>query len=313
MRFNMIDSIFEQNNNELPHVIIPAWQELIQATCEGNLDRVNQLLEDPEVAAYAAANDNEALRIAARNGHLAIVNRLLKIPAVTEHAAALNNAALHWATSHGDLGVVNRLLEIPVVAAMATTRGNLLLWAAVKKGHLAIVNRLLEIPTATETAAALSSDALNWAVIYRKLEIVNRLLKIDSVCEIFTQYPDGFLAFFRDRLNDIYHREDYRSEPYDYEIELVETLREFAARNNIPLSGFSGQQNEVLKFATRTNKSLLSNLLACLEEPSKLTPDQHSFTQVLQFSSGAASSQNPCSDDLSPERDERDAKKSHRP
>ena len=48
-----------------------------------------RLLQNEKIRKTASENDNEALRLAARNGHIAVVLELLKIKSVHDNAASL--------------------------------------------------------------------------------------------------------------------------------------------------------------------------------------------------------------------------------
>ncbi len=155
-------------------------EALQQAALNDHLDIVNRLLDIPTVRDNAAADNNMALRWAARY-HTEIVSRLLDIPAVRDNAAANNNETLRWAAQNGHLAIVNRLLEIPAVRDNAAANNNHALRYAAANGHLAIVNRLLEIPAVLNNAAADNNKALRWAAQYGHLAIVNCLLDMPAV------------------------------------------------------------------------------------------------------------------------------------
>lgn len=61
-----------------------------RAVEDGNIEAVNQLLNDPEVKARAHTQENKALRMACERGYRKIVKRLFDIPAVVSEV--LNGA-----------------------------------------------------------------------------------------------------------------------------------------------------------------------------------------------------------------------------
>jgi ankyrin repeat protein len=69
------------------------------------IEEFNNLLQSAEAVAQIAANDNGALRMAARYGRLDIVNRLLEFPDVEARITANDNRALLYAAINGHLEI----------------------------------------------------------------------------------------------------------------------------------------------------------------------------------------------------------------
>ena len=137
-----------------------------------DIDVVNRLLDDPRVD--PSADNNCAIRSAAKNGHLDVVNRLLEDPRVDP--SSNNNCAIRWAAKNGHLDVVNRLLEDLRVDPSADN--NFAIEFAAKNGHLDVVNRLLEDPRVDPSAD--DNYAIGWAVENGHLDVVNRLLEFQD-------------------------------------------------------------------------------------------------------------------------------------
>ena len=129
----------------------------------------------------ASENENEALRLAARNGHTAVVLELLKIKAVQDNAAAEDNEALRSAAENGHTAVVLELLKIKAVQDNAAAMDNdALRWAA-RNGHIAVVLELLKIKAVQDNAAAGDNEALRLAAQNRHWSVVLELLKNEVV------------------------------------------------------------------------------------------------------------------------------------
>lgn len=80
-----------------------SYQNFITACQEGNLQSVDDYLNDATLLAQAADNNNQALRMAACYGRLTVVNRLLDIPEVAAAATEYDNWALKFASINGHL------------------------------------------------------------------------------------------------------------------------------------------------------------------------------------------------------------------
>eukprot|EP00455_Lapot_gusevi_P043923 TRINITY_DN5420_c0_g3_i4.p1 TRINITY_DN5420_c0_g3~~TRINITY_DN5420_c0_g3_i4.p1 ORF type:complete len:284 (-),score=25.18 TRINITY_DN5420_c0_g3_i4:204-1055(-) len=126
--------------------------------------------------------------MAAANGHLTVVDRLLQFPGVD--ATADNNLALRVAAKLGHVAVVDRLLQIPEVDA--TANNNQALLAAASFGHVAVVDRLLQVPTVD--AASLDNQAISLAIYQGHAKVVARLLQVPTVAATFPGIQLLFLA-----------------------------------------------------------------------------------------------------------------------
>ena len=117
---------------------------LLDAAEEGNLERINSLLEDQYYLKMILGNANEVFRTAVKHGHLPVVERLIQIPEVRQTVTANYNNALCVACENGDLNMVNRLLDFPEVLSYATINENEPLRIATEKNHAKIVERLCQ-------------------------------------------------------------------------------------------------------------------------------------------------------------------------
>lgn len=138
--------------------IKPTIDDLISAIRDGDLKRINILLEDRALRAKASSNgglgNNTLLRLAAIQGHLDVLNRLLEFPAITAKADLGRNSALRLAALHGHLDIVNRLLEIPAVMKLAADANNAALQCAIENNHTHVIERLHQIAAVREFEAA---------------------------------------------------------------------------------------------------------------------------------------------------------------
>jgi hypothetical protein len=87
-----------------------------------------------------SADNNYAVRFAARESHVAVVDRLLQDERVDPSAD--DNFTIRFAAEYGRRAVVERLLEDDRVDPSA--KENYAVQRAAERGHLAIVDRLLE-------------------------------------------------------------------------------------------------------------------------------------------------------------------------
>ena len=113
--------------------------ELINACTTGDLEEVNAQLA---LGIDATADNNRAIRFAARNGHVAVIERLLLVEGVD--ASAMNNFAMRWAAQNGHLAVINRLLQIEGVDAASAFYDYMLL-AVARNGHQAGIEEKLRL------------------------------------------------------------------------------------------------------------------------------------------------------------------------
>jgi ankyrin repeat protein len=147
---------------------------LFSAVKKGHVDVVDCLLR------YAAmfdpsADDNQAIRLAARNGHVAVVERLLQDERVDPSAEG--NYAVQFAAINGHVAVVERLLRDVRVDPSADD--NLALRWAAREGHIAVVDRLLH--DARIDPSANDNYAVRLAAVRGHVAVVERLLRDDRV------------------------------------------------------------------------------------------------------------------------------------
>jgi hypothetical protein len=142
---------------------------LRRAAKAGDLDRVNQLLQDPSVD--PAADDNAALNLASEAGHLSVVERLLEDERV--NPAASDNETIRYASRNGHLSVVERLLQDERVDPAASD--NVAIRSASRNGHLSVVERLLQDERVDP--AAYDNAAIKCAYMNSHMSVVDRLLQ----------------------------------------------------------------------------------------------------------------------------------------
>jgi len=136
--------------------------KLLEAVNNRSNSMVKQLLQDKTIRQIANANDNEALRLAAKNNDKEIVKMLLQLPVVSKNAHAKDNEALVWMIFHSkDDGngpdyfdeVYSLLFRVEEVQKHAADNQNELLKLAITNGHLPITQQLLKIRAVCEHAA----------------------------------------------------------------------------------------------------------------------------------------------------------------
>jgi len=154
----------------------------------GHFEVAHRLLEIAATKDVIAAENNYALRWAAKNGHLNVVNRLLEFDAVVNDITALSNYALRIAAENGHLAVVNRLLEFNAVVNHIAAAGNYALRMAAQNGHLDVVIRLLDFPA----VRADNNFALRVAVQYGRFEVAHRLLEFAAVYDYAEMHVDEY-------------------------------------------------------------------------------------------------------------------------
>ncbi len=115
-------------------------KDFLKAAAEGNLNRVQILIEQHSVP--ASYDGNRALCMAASEGHLEIIKYLVQKQGV--NPAANHNFSLRWAALKGHTRVVLFLLNDPRVDP--TTENNIALEWAVKNGHTDVLRLLLAHP-----------------------------------------------------------------------------------------------------------------------------------------------------------------------
>jgi ankyrin repeat protein len=98
------------------------------------------LLEHPKID--PSANENEAVRCAAKHGHAQVVELLLKHPNVDP--STNDNYAIRYAATYGHAQVVGLLLEHPKVYPSANY--NEAIREAINGSHWAVVDLLLNNP-----------------------------------------------------------------------------------------------------------------------------------------------------------------------
>jgi len=112
------ESIFSDASNddfsvkEVVDIFSYEWSPLFLACNNGHVDIVKRLLQIPEIANNAAANNNYALYWSARAGHLDIVKKLLQTPEVLENVSTNSNCALAVAAQEGRNEIAYTLSKI---------------------------------------------------------------------------------------------------------------------------------------------------------------------------------------------------------
>jgi hypothetical protein len=148
-----------------------------------------------------SANDNYAVRLAAKNDQLAVVERLLQDKRVDP--SARNNDAVRQAARNGHLAVVERMLQDPCVDPSADDN-DAVRWAA-GRSHLAVVDRLLRDERVDPSAD--NNCAVRWAALRGHLAVVDRLLeddRVDFTVAIQHSRPEDCKRFeCRERLTEI--------------------------------------------------------------------------------------------------------------
>ncbi|KNC50059.1 uncharacterized protein AMSG_05822 [Thecamonas trahens ATCC 50062] len=139
------------------------------AAKSGHAEMVRLLLADPRID--PAADASHAIRWASRNGHTEVVRLLLADPRVDP--AADNNFAVSWAFENEHASVFKLLLADPRVELPADHH-EALRWAA-EFGHVDVVELLLADPAVDP--AANDCDALRWAAAMGHAAVIAVLLQ----------------------------------------------------------------------------------------------------------------------------------------
>ena len=87
--------------------------QLLYACCDGNFERVKELLLNPDVD--PTIYKNNAIQIAAKHNHIEIVEVLLEDPRVDPSAD--DNLAMTWARDHGHYEIEDMISKHPKVIA----------------------------------------------------------------------------------------------------------------------------------------------------------------------------------------------------
>ena len=138
----------------------------------GHLEVVHELCSLPTVD--SAANENHAVRRAARRGHSAIVRFLCSLPNVDP--AVRDNYVLDYAVYHGDLDLVKFLCSLPNVNPTAS---DFPVQRAAGSGHLKVVQFLCSLPGVDPTTN--DNNAVRWAAENGHLEVVQFLCSLPGV------------------------------------------------------------------------------------------------------------------------------------
>lgn len=177
--------LFLQCSLAFATIMNSATREFIFACKNGQLEKAQKLLQQPEVDAHA--NNNMALKLATAMGQTQVVNFLthglekwLQDIAFTSEQACIVPAdpsvneqeALRMACLKGDLLLVSRLLEDRRVDA--SVRDWEALVNAVKSGNVEVVRALLE--SGLVTASPEANDALKIAVEHRAFGMISLLM-----------------------------------------------------------------------------------------------------------------------------------------
>lgn len=161
---------------EIPTSLDAADKELLEASAEGNLQRVQSAL-----IAKPNLNTRDGLKrtplfIAAANGHETIVRLLLESGALLEATDNDGATPLHRAAFNGQKDVVRLLLEKGANREPATKEGCTPLYIAAYKGHEEVVKLLLNNHANIEATADNGSTPLYAAASCGHAEVVRLLL-----------------------------------------------------------------------------------------------------------------------------------------
>lgn len=256
-------------------LIFSLRQQLISAAEEGDLERVEQLLEMTAVRSHFDLK--HALSQAAANGHLHVVNRFLEIPAIAEDDEIICYA-LNLATLGVKFDVFNRLLQTPAGSNIKPEQAKDLLANLTSRAYSEdrekIYNGLLAMPAVKAIDNHLFIKALKVATIHQNFLFINQLLEIPAFREkLETADKKKFLSFFHDVLNVLYIINETNSivgaasMPHD-EIKLVSNLRDIGEKHKIAESDFNNEQICVIH---RARSDLVNRLLFALDDSHDLS------------------------------------------
>ena len=166
----------------------PTVQEFLEATKEGNLDKVRYCASNG-IAKEAKDNDEwTALHFASWKGHLEIVKYLTETCHVdTEAKNNLGSTALHYASRNGHLEIVKYLIETCQVDKEAKiNEGWTALHCSTYEGHLEIVKYLIEECYVDKDAKTNNGQSpYDIAITYNKSEIGHYMQKMsEDVAEV---------------------------------------------------------------------------------------------------------------------------------
>ncbi len=163
--------------------LTPTVKEFLEATKEGNLDKVKYCVNNG-ITKEAKDNDEwTALHFASWKGHLEIVKYLIDTCHVdTEAKNNLGSTALHYASRNGHLEIVKYLIETCQVDREAKiNEGWTALHCATYEGHLEIVKYLIETCYVDKDAKNNNGQSpYDIAITYNKSELGQYLRKMSE-------------------------------------------------------------------------------------------------------------------------------------
>lgn len=183
-------------------------QKIEDAVSRGDLDALNQLLQDKEILENITFNHNCVLRLAAENGHIKIVDRLLQIPDVMKNANAsgldkneeIYGTALDLAARNGHLVIVERLVNILSDSALEASVFEAIS-LAIANGHSAVVNYFLSLSYVQKRIDFLDYDDLEIVIKNGYTEVAKRLLEF-PIIQVRHAAATGDLETFKKLFKD---------------------------------------------------------------------------------------------------------------
>lgn len=161
---------------------------------------------------------------------------------------------------NGDLHTVKALLKTPVIQTENIVNIMALSWAGIMSNQPHVVEHLLRVRGIRSKAASEDNYVLRHATTKGYLEVANHLLSVQRVCKNLERKSQKsvFLNIFKSVLKAISGND--RS-PQDYEINVVNILRDIAKKHEISYSNFTSNELSALERArTPIDISLFSIL-----------------------------------------------------
>lgn len=117
------------------------------------------------------------------NSHVALVQHLLNTEELRQALHSKKAKAVRWDAYSRQIAIIPKLLEIQEVREHAHAQNNELLRWAAENGHVDVVRKLLAIPAVRNQAHALDNEALRLSAQNNHTMIVALLLAIQEVRE----------------------------------------------------------------------------------------------------------------------------------
>lgn len=253
-------------------------RNLYNAAQEGNIDKVRELLADPEVAQQATMVLDiqypemvppqpcpihfAIMDVAINAGHLEIVRELLTVPGIATLSDRDIIQIAHSAVRSPNVEILNLLLTVPAVSTEIKNNDGIhpyhgKLWYAIVNGRLENAVRLMELP-----------------------EIVNNLNVLEALKDTI------------EILNAL-HPSDGKRDPVPeaHELTLIRMLTQKAEDQGIDIfSNLSDEQKVILsRYSAAKNTSLFDMLLSVINEPTvvDLTTPLHTTDTIKDLYNAA--------------------------